>query len=139
MAIVQKPRRTPRQKISTGLPVGARVKCTDNTGGKVISILAVVGYKGRKTRTPSASVGDMVVVSVKKGTPQLRRQILTAIIVRQKKPYKRKNGITISFEDNAAVLTTPTGEPKGSEIRGPIAREVAERWPRIAGASSIIV
>ena len=89
--------------------------------------LAVVGYKGRKTRLPSAGVGDMVVVSVKKGTPQLRRQILTAIIVRQKKPFKRKNGITISFEDNAAVLTTPVGEPKGSEIRGPIAREVAER------------
>ncbi len=53
--------------------------------------------------------------------------------------YQRKDGTWIQFEDNAAVIITPEGEMKGSEIRGPVAREAAERWPRIASASSTIV
>jgi len=126
-------------KRSRGLPVGAYIKCADNTGAKELKIIQVVGYKGRLRRIPAAGVGDMVVVSVKKGKPDMRKKIFRAVIVRQRKPYRRADGTWIQFEDNAAVIVTETGEMKGSAIRGPVAREAAERWPRIASAASIIV
>nr|MDO8076445.1 50S ribosomal protein L14 [Candidatus Freyarchaeota archaeon] len=125
--------------ISRGLNVGAKIPCADNSGAKIVEIISVIGYKGRLNRMASASVGDMAVVSVKKGTPDMRRQVLRAVIIRQKKPYRRPNGEWIQFEDNAAVITNPEGQPKGSEIRGPVAKEAAERWPRLAGVASMIV
>ncbi|MEX2707260.1 MAG: 50S ribosomal protein L14 [Candidatus Freyarchaeota archaeon] len=125
--------------ISRGLNVGAKIPCADNSGAKIVEIISVIGYKGRLNRIASASVGDMAVVSVKKGTPDMRRQVLRAVIIRQKKPYRRPNGEWIQFEDNAAVITNPEGQPKGSEIRGPVAKEAAERWPRLAGVASMIV
>jgi len=128
-----------KPRISRGLPVGSLIKCTDNSGAKVLRLIQVVGYKGRLRRLPTASVGDMVVVSVRRGTPDMRKKIFRAVIVRQRKPYRRPEGIWVQFEDNAAVIITPDGEMKGSEIRGPVAREAAERWPRIASASSIII
>lgn len=122
-----------------GLPVGARLKCVDNTGAKVVEIVAVMKYHGTQRRLPSAGIGDLVVVSVKKGTPEMRKQLLNAVIVRQRRPYRRPNGVMMEFEDNAAVITTPTGETKGSDIKGPVAREAAERWPRVAAIASMIV
>lgn len=128
-----------RPKISKGLPAGSVVKCTDNTGAKELRVIQVIGYKGRLRRVPAAAVGDMVVVSVRKGTPDMRRKIFRAVVVRQRKPYRRAEGIWVQFEDNSAVIMTPEGEMRGSEIRGPVAKEAAERWPRIASAASIIV
>ena len=78
-------------------------------------------------------------VSVTKGSPDLRRQMFPAVVVRQRRPFKRFEGIRVQFEDNAAVIMTPEGELKGTEIRGPVAREAAERWPRVANLASIIV
>jgi len=129
----------PRKKFSRGLPAGSVIKCTDNSGAKVLRLVQVAGYKGRLRRVPAASVGDMVVVSVKKGTPDMRKKLFRAVIVRQKKPYRRLEGNWVQFEDNAAVIITPEGEMRGSEIRGPVAIEAAERWPRIASASGMIV
>jgi len=126
-------------KLSKGVSVGTRLTCADNTGAKVIEIIAVKGFKGRLNRYPTASVGDMVIVSVKKGTPQMRRQVLPAIVIRQRKLYRRPNGLWVQFEDNAAVIASPEGSPRGSEIRGPVAKEAAERWPRVAHAASTIV
>lgn len=128
-----------RPKISTGLLAGSVVKCTDNTGARKLRLIQVMGYKGRLGRVPAAAVGDRVVVSVRKGTPDMRKKIFQAVLVRQKKPYRRADGIWVQFEDNAAVIMTPEGEMRGSEIRGPVAKEAAERWPRIASAASIIV
>jgi large subunit ribosomal protein L14 len=113
--------------------------CTDNPGAKELRMISVIGYKGRLKRMPAACVGDTIVVSVRKGNPELRRQALKAIIVRQRKPYRRGDGTWIQFEDNAAVLITPEGELRGSQIRGPVAKEAAERWPRVAGAASTII
>jgi len=128
-----------RPKISRGLPTGAILKCTDNTGARELRLIQVMGYKGRRGRLPSAAVGDRVTVSVKRGTPDMRRKIFQAVIVRQRMPFRRADGVWVQFEDNAAVIITPEGEMKGSEIRGPVAREAAERWPRIASAASIII
>ena len=128
-----------RPKVSRGLPAGSVVKCTDNSGARKLRVIQVIGYKGRLRRVPAAAVGDMIVVSVRKGTPDMRKKIFRAVIVRQKKPYRRAEGVWVQFEDNAAVIMTPEGEMRGSEIRGPVAKEAAERWPRIASAASIIV
>jgi len=128
-----------RPKISRGLPAGAVIKCADNSGAKELRLIQVIGYKGRLRRIPSGAVGDMTVVSVRKGTPDMKKRVFRAVIVRQKKPYRRKDGTWVQFEDNAAVVMTPEGEMKGTQIRGPVAREAAERWPRVASAASIIV
>ncbi len=126
-------------KQTRGLPIGARLDCADNTGAKVVEIIAVLKYHGVARKYPSAGIGDMIVVSVKKGTPEMRRQIVNAVIVRQKRPFRRMDGTMVEFEDNAVVITTLTGETKGTDIKGPVAREAAERWSRIAATASIIV
>jgi len=122
-----------------GLPKGAYLSCIDNTGARIVQIVDVPKYHGTMRRYPSAGIGDLLVVSVKKGTPEMRKQLVYAVIVRQKRPFRRSDGVMVQFEDNAVVITTPTGETKGTDIKGPVAREAAERWPRIAATASIIV
>lgn len=122
-----------------GLPKGARLECVDNTGAKVVEIVEVPKYHGVHRRYASAGIGDLLLVSVKKGSPEMRRQLVNAVIVRQRRPFRRPDGIMVKFEDNACVITTPEGEVKGSDIKGPVAREAAERWPRIAATASIVV
>jgi len=128
-----------RPKISRGISAGSIVKCADNSGARELRIIQVLQYKGRLKRVPSAAVGDMVTISVRRGTPDMRRKIFQAVLVRQRKPFRRSDGVWIQFEDNAAVIMTPEGEMRGSEVRGPVSKEAAERWPRIASAASIIV
>jgi len=138
-ALVAKGMLSHGQKITRGLIAGSVLKCTDNTGARQLRLIQAIGYKGRLRRYPSATIGDKVTVSVRQGTPDMKKKIFQAVIVRQKKTYRRIDGVWVQFEDNAAVIITPEGEMKGSEIRGPVAREAAERWPRIASASSIII
>lgn len=126
-------------KLSRGLQPPAILKCADNTGARDLRLVQVFGYKGRLRRYPSATVGDKITISVRHGTPDMRKKMFQAVIVRQRKPFRRVDGIWVQFEDNAAVVITPEGEMKGSEIRGPVAKEAAERWPRIASAASIII
>lgn len=122
-----------------GMQTGSELQVIDNTGAKVVQIIAVPGYHGVARRYPGAGIGDIVVASVKKGTPEMRRQVVYAVIVRQRRPFRRADGMMVSFEDNAAVVTTETGETRGTDIKGPVAREAAEKWPRIAATASIIV
>ena len=84
-------------------------------------------------------MGDQIKVIVKKGPPEMRKQTYDAVLVRQKYPVRRSNGNRIMFEDNAAVIITPEGEMKGTDVKGPIASEAAERWPRLANVASMIV
>lgn len=128
-----------RPKISRGVQAGTMLNCADNTGARELRLVQVMRYHGRLRRVPSAGVGDLVMASVRRGTPDMRKKLFQAVIVRQKMPFRRPEGIWVQFEDNAAVIMTPEGEMKGSEIRGPVAREAAERWPRIASAASTIV
>jgi large subunit ribosomal protein L14 len=128
-----------KAKIPRALPTGAMLVCADNSGAREVQIISVIGYKGVRRRYPAAGVGDMVVVSVKKGLPEIRKQIHYAVIIRQRKEFRRPNGERIKFEDNAAVLVNEKGEPKGTEIRGPVAREAAERFAKIATIAATIV
>ena len=122
-----------------GLPLGARLEYIDNTSAKIVEIVQTPKLKGTHRRYPKAVVGDMVIVSVKKGAVDMRRQLFKAVIVRQKRPFRRPNGTMVQFEDNAAVVVTETGETKGSMIKGPVALEAAERYPKIASNASIII
>ena len=125
--------------ITRAIPVGSVIKCADNTGAKMLRIVQVTRYHGRLRRVPAASVGDRVILVVKKGPPELKKQILSGVIVRQKYPIRRISGVRVTFEDNAAVIITPEGDMKGTDIKGPVAAEAAERWPRIANLASMIV
>jgi large subunit ribosomal protein L14 len=80
-----------------------------------------------------------VTVSVTKGTPEMRRQVLPAVIIRQRKPFRRPDGTRVKFEDNAAVVVDDDQNPRGTEMKGPIAREVAERFGSIASTATMIV
>uniref|UniRef100_A0A6U2AU99 60S ribosomal protein L23 n=1 Tax=Hemiselmis andersenii TaxID=464988 RepID=A0A6U2AU99_HEMAN len=126
-------------RTSFGLPVAAVMNCADNTGAKNLYILAVKNIKGRLNKLPAATIGDMVMCSVKKGKPELRKKVMPGVVVRQRKTFRRKDGIFLYFEDNAGVIVNPKGEMKGSAITGPVAKECADLWPRIASAAGTIV
>ncbi|CAC9698945.1 60S ribosomal protein L23, putative [Plasmodium sp. DRC-Itaito] len=128
-----------KMRITLSLPVGALINCCDNSGGKNLYIIAVQGFGSCLNRLPAASLGDMVLATVKKGKPDLRKKVLNAIICRQSKAWRRHEGYYIYFEDNAGVIVNPKGEMKGSAITGPVARECAELWPKLSSASSAIV
>merc|ERR1711862_1093803 len=125
-------------RISLALPVGAVVNCADNTGGKNLYVIAVAGIRGSLNRMPAAGSGDMIVATVEKGKPELRKKVMPAVIIRQRKPIRRKDGVFIYFEDNAGVIVNNKGEMKGSAILGPVSRECADLWPRIASNASSI-
>jgi len=114
------------------------MNCADNSGAKALYVIAVKGYKGKLNRLPSAAVGDMVMASVKKGKPELRKKVMPAVVIRQRKQFRRKDGVTLYFEDNGGVIVNDKGEMKGSAITGPVAKECAELWPRVASAAGTI-
>ncbi|KAL5010906.1 hypothetical protein ScPMuIL_013211 [Solemya velum] len=125
-------------RIALALPVGAVINCADNTGAKNLFVIAVSGIKGRLNRLPAAGSGDMIVATVKKGKPELRKKVMPAVVIRQRKPLRRKDGVFIYFEDNAGVIVNNKGEMKGSAITGPVAKECADLWPRIASNAGSI-
>lgn len=85
-------------RVSLGLPVGAVINCADNTGAKNLYIISVTKIKGRLNRLPSAGVGDMVLATVKKGKPELRKKVAPAVVIRQRKAWRRKDGTFLYFE-----------------------------------------
>ncbi len=129
-----------KARMTRGIPVGSQVPTCDNSGAKLLRIFSVVGLKTTHRRSPSAAVGDLVMASVKKGKPEMRKQVVHAIIVRQKKEYRRPDGTRIKFSDNAAVvLKDEKGNPKGTIFKGPIAKEACTRWPAVAKVARIII
>jgi large subunit ribosomal protein L14 len=129
-----------KSRITKALPIGSEVETCDNSGAKVLRIVTIMGGKTTKGRVPAGGVADMVMASVRRGRPDMRKQVVFAVIVRQKKEYKRADGTRIKFEDNSAVvLKDEKGNPKGTIFKGAIAKEVCERWPGIAKIASIVV
>ena len=125
-------------KISNCLPVQCVMNCADNTGAKNLYIIAVTGIGPRLSKLPAGSVGDMFLASVKKGKPELRKKVMPAVIVRQRKALRRREGYWLYFEDNAGVIVNPKGEMKGQNVTGPVAKECADLWPRIAANAGSI-
>lgn len=127
------------------------MNCADNTGAKNLYVIAVTATGSRMNRFPRGSVGDMFLGTVKKGKPDLRKKVMPAVIIRQRKAFRRREGYYLYFEgkrpkpyisfcvDNAGVIVNPKGEMKGSAVTGPVAKECAELWPRIASNASSII
>jgi len=126
-------------KMAVGLPVGALINCADNSGAKNIFVFAVTKVQACLNRLPAASVGDMVLCTVKKGKPDMRKKVLRAVIVRQRKHWRRREGYFIYFQDNAGVIISQKGDMKGSTILGPIAKECADLWPKLAAAAESVI
>lgn len=127
-------------RITHGLNLGSIVNAADNSGAKKVKIVSIKRGKGRKGRQLSCGLADLVKVSVRKGLKEMKGQIFWAVIVRQTKDYRRLTGERFSFEDNAVVLLKDEdGNPKGTQVKGVIARESADRWPFVAKIASVIV
>jgi len=126
-------------KGTEGLNLGAELIAADNSGAKIVKLVSVKKSKAKKAKQVAAKISDWVKVSVRKGEPDMKGKVFDAVIIRQKKPYRRLNGERIAFEDNAvAILKDDKGNPKGTRIKGPIAREVQERWGQVAKIASIV-
>ena len=108
-----------------------RLTVADNSGAKILYCIKVLGGSRRRY----ASIGDIIVVSVKEAIPNTKVKkgdVLKAVVVRTKKEIRRPDGSYIRFDDNSAVLITQTREPIGTRIFGPVARELrAKRFMRI--------
>ncbi len=125
-------------KITRGLNLGCWVNVADNSGAKVGKVISIFGGKGTKGRQLAARVGDKIKIAVKKGIPEMKKKVFDAIVVRQKKEYRRLTGERISFEDNAVVVLKDEKTPKGTQIKGPVAKEVAERWPTVSRLANVV-
>ncbi len=127
-------------KATTGMNLGAMLIAAGNSGAKIVRLVAVKKAKAKKGKQTAAKIADWVKVSVRKGIPDMKGKVFDAVVVRQRKSYRRLNGERIAFEDNAvAILKDEKGNPKATQIKGPIAREVLERWPQVAKIASIVV
>src|SRR3989344_1241003 len=112
-------------RTTRALNLGSLVVAADNSGARMVRITGVKHGKSKKKRQQYAKIGDLVKVSVRAGKPDMKGQLFDAIVIRQRKPYKRKTGQRVCFEDNAvALLKDEKGNPKGTQIKGPVAREV---------------
>jgi large subunit ribosomal protein L14 len=126
--------------VTRGLNIGSRVIAADNSGARVVRITGVKHGKSKKGRQQPAKVADWVKVSVRLGKPDMKGQLFDAVVIRQKKPYRRKTGERVCFEDNAvALLKDEKGNPKGTMIKGPVAREVHERWAQVAKIAQYVL
>ncbi|OGO02218.1 MAG: 50S ribosomal protein L14 [Chloroflexi bacterium RBG_13_53_26] len=108
------------------IQIYSRLRVADNTGAKTIMCIQVSGSTGRRY----ASIGDIIVASVKQAMPRgvvKKGEVVKAVIVRTTKPYRRRDGSYIRFDDNAAVILGEQKNPKGSRIFGPVARELREK------------
>ena len=104
----------------------SRVAVVDNTGAREVLCIRVLGG----TRRRYARVGDQIVGTVKEAQPNgmvSKGDVVRAVIVRQKQPMRRSDGSSIRFDENAVVITDVEGNPRGTRIFGPVARELRDR------------
>lgn len=125
--------------VTKPLVPGSILTCADNSGAKTIMIINRLGKAGKHKRMASAGIGDIVMASVKSGSPAYLKKKVRAVIIRQRKEFRRANGIRVRFEDNAAMLVTDANLPVGTEVKGAMAREVVERYIKLAGIASRVI
>ena len=122
-----------------GMHPGSILKVDDNSGAKMLRMISKAKYRGRRGRLADIGVGDIFSAAVIQGKVDMRKKIVRAVVIRQKKEYRRFTGERIAFEDNACVLINEKNEPQASEIKGVVAKEVAERFPKIATIARNVV
>ena len=120
--------------------LGANMIAADNSGAKIVKIVSVKRGKTKKTRQGYAKIADQVKVSIRKGIPDMKGKVFDAVVIRIKRSYRRLDGERIMFEDNAvAILKDDKGNPKGTQVKGPVAREVQERWGQVAKIAQFVL
>ena len=121
------------------IQVGTKLNVADNSGAKVVQCFNIPGG----TRKRYARIGDIIVGAVKKAEPRKEvktHDIVRAVIVRQRQPYRRKDGTYIKFDDNACCILADNKNPKGNRILGPVPRELKEKgFDKIATLAEEIV
>ena len=108
----------------------SRLRVADNTGAKEILCIRVLGGSNRKY----ATVGDEIIAAVKQAVPDgtvKKSEVVRAVIVRTSRGVHRPDGSSIRFDENAAVIITAQGNPRGTRIFGPVARELRDRFMKI--------
>jgi len=127
-------------KVTRALNIGSRCRVADNSGAIIARICSVKRGKVRRGTQQYAHLGDQVKVAIKKGNPEMKGNVFDAVIVRVKKPYRRLNGERVAFVDNAvAILKDDKGNPKGTQIKGPVAREINEKWQSVAKIAKFVL
>jgi len=127
-------------KPTRALNIGSQVIAADNSGARIVRIVSVKHGKTTKARQQYAKVADQVKVSVRAGKPEMKGEVFDAIVIRTKRSYKRRTGERVCFEDNAvALLKDDKGNPKGTQIKGPVSREVQERWPSVSKIAQFVL
>jgi len=121
--------------------VGTILKIIDNSGATKVRIIGVKHYGGVKNRYPRAGIGDIVICSVTAGKPEIKHTLVPIVIVQQKGAYKRADGTAVRFYQNAGVMlkNPEEGEPKGTIIKEPVAKEVVERFIKIGKITKVVV
>ena len=126
-------------RTTEALNLGCKMIASDNSGAKIVKLVSVKKSKAKKGKQVAAKIADWVKVSVKKGVPEMKGKVFDAVLIRTKRPYRRLNGERIAFEDNAvAILKDEKGNPKATQIKGAVAREVQERWPQVAKIAQFV-
>ena len=127
-------------RATKGLNLGSEVLAADNSGARIVRITSAKLGKSKKTRQVGVKIADWVKVSVREGDPKMKGEVFDAVVIRIRKPYRRKTGERVAFEDNAvALLKDEKGNPKGTQIKGPVAREVQERWKEVAKIAQFVL
>ncbi len=126
-------------RVSKTLIPGTILTCADNSGAKTLMIINKIGKAGAHGRLATVGVGDIVIASVKSGTPQYIKKKVRAVIIRQRATIRRVSGMRVRFEDNAAILITDANLPVATEVKGAMAREVVERFIKLAGIASRVI
>ncbi len=121
------------------IQVETKLNVADNTGARELLCIGILGSSKRRY----ASVGDIIVATVKQATPSgsvRKGEVVQAVVVRTAKEYGRKDGSTIRFDDNAAVILTDDQNPRGTRIFGPVARELRDKgFLRIVSLASEVL
>lgn len=113
--------------------------CADNSGAAEFRMIHLLGKGGRHGRMASAGIGDLVICSVIKGTPTYLKKPVKVVVIRQRAMIHRASGMRVKFEDNAGIMVNDENLPIGTEVKGAMAREVVDRFVKVAGIASRVV
>ena len=116
----------------------SRLKVADNTGAKEVACIGVVGKKNKKY----AEIGDVITASVKLSVGEgaiKKGEVVRAVVVRTHFPIKRKEGTVVKFDQNACVIIDKQGNPRGTRVFGPVAREIRENFAKIVSLAPEVV
>ncbi|KAI9567053.1 ribosomal protein L14 domain-containing protein [Boletus coccyginus] len=124
-----------------GLSVGAVLNCADNSGAKSLFIIEPYDFGAWLNRLPDAGMGNIVIASMKKGKPELRKKngSLPIVVIHQHKAWCQKDSIFLYFEDNVGIIINNKGDMKGSVIISPITKKYADLWPHIAAKAGTVI